>query len=286
VEYAAKESAVRYESSIPENLWPVEADEGQIRQAITNLLANARQAMPLGGVVRIAAENVIADPASLPSLHEGAYVKLAITDQGTGIEKKHMDKIFDPFFSTKQEASGLGLTSAFSIIRSHDGRITVESEVGIGATFTVYLPAARGKSPAETAGEKVFLLGDKRILVMDDEDMVRNVIERMLDQFGCKASFARDGREMLELYKKGLESGRPFDAVIIDLIIAGGMGGREAAQKLLEIDPGAKAIVSSGYSEDMIMSNFREHGFRGVLAKPYNLSDLGKVLHEVISRSG
>ena len=281
--FVAKESAVRCEASVPQNLWPVEADEGQIRQAITNLLTNACQAMPLGGLVKISAENVIADPALIPSLREGAYVKLSIADQGTGIENNHMDKIFDPFFTTKQKGSGLGLTSAFSIVRSHNGRITVESEIGLGTTFTIYLPAALGKTPEEKAREKVFLPGDRRILVMDDEDMVRNVIDRMLGQCGCTASFARDGREMIELYSKGMESGRPFDAVIIDLIIASGMGGKEAVQKLLEVDPHARAIVSSGYSEDLIMSNFREFGFKGVLAKPYNLSELGKVLSEVIS---
>ena len=279
----AKESTIRCEASVPQHLWPVEADEGQIRQAITNLLANACQAMPLGGLVKISAENVIADPALLPSLKEGAYVKLAISDQGTGIERNHMEKIFDPFFTTKQKGSGLGLTSAFSIVRSHNGRITVESEIGLGTTFTIYLPAALGKTAEEKAGGKVFLPGDKRILVMDDEDMVRNVIDRMLGQCGCTASFASDGREMIQLYSKGMESGRPFDAVIIDLIIASGMGGKEAVQKLLEVDPHARAIVSSGYSEDLIMSNFREFGFKGVLAKPYNLSELGKVLSEVIS---
>lgn len=138
----------------------------------------------------------------------------------------------------------------------------------------------------EIAEEKVFFPADKRILVMEDEDMVRTVIERMLGQCGCTASFARDGREMLERYKNAMASDRPFDAVIIDLIITGGMGGTEAIKELLEIDPRAKAIVSSGYSEDRIMSNFREFGFKGALAKPYNLSELGKVLSEVISCPG
>jgi PAS domain S-box-containing protein len=281
--FVATESTVRCDATVQENLWPIDADEGQIRQAFTNVLANACQAMPLGGLVRISAENVIADPVLIPSLREGAYVKLAVTDQGTGIEKKHMDKIFDPFFTTKQKGSGLGLTSAFSIVRNHNGRMTVESEVGVGTTFTIYLPAALGKTPGQKAGGKVFLPGEKRILVMDDEDMVRNVIDRMLGQCGCTACFARDGREMIELYGKNMESGRPFDAVIVDLIIAGGMGGKEAVQKLLAIDPHAKAIVSSGYSEDLIMSNFREFGFKGALAKPYNLSELVKVISEVVS---
>ena len=284
--YIIQEPSVRCECVIPENLWPVEADEGQIRQAITNLIANACQAMPLGGVLRISAENTIEDPASSPALGQGAYVKLSISDQGTGIKKSHLDKIFDPFFTTKQKGSGLGLTSAFSIVRSHNGRITVESEIGVGTTFTVFLPAALGKIAGEPSPERYYLSGNKRILVMDDEDIVRNVVERMLGQCGCTATFARDGQEMLDKYKKEMESGRTFDAVIIDLIIAGGMGGKEAVGKLLELDPRARAIVSSGYSEDKIMSHFREFGFKGMLPKPYTLSELGKVLHEVISLGG
>ncbi len=285
VGYIIHEPAVQCECVIPENLWPVEADEGQIRQAITNLVANACQAMPLGGVLRISAENTIADPAMSPSLSGGAYVKLSISDQGTGIKKSHLEKIFDPFFTTKQKGSGLGLTSAFSIVRSHNGRLTVESEIGVGTTFSVYLPAALGKIAGKNAPEKVFLSGSTRILVMDDEDMVRNVVERMLGQCGCTATFARDGQEMLDHYKREMESGHPFDAVIIDLIIAGGMGGKEAVRKLLQLDPRAKAIVSSGYSEDTIISQFREFGFKGMLPKPYNLSELGKALYEVISLS-
>jgi CheY-like chemotaxis protein len=264
------------------NLWPVEADEAQIRQAFVNLVINAREAMPSGGTIRIRAENKEAGSLQLSSLDPGDYVMVTISDQGTGIAKGHMEKIFDPFFTTKKQSSGLGLTNTFSIIKSHKGHISVESEEGTGTTVTFYLPAAPDKVPEENVERKFFLEGNKRILVMDDEDLVRNVIDRMLTQCGCTASFARDGEEMIRLYKEGLENGTPFDAVLIDLIIAGGMGGREAVRQLLKMDPDAKAIVSSGYSEDSTMSAFKTFGFSGVLAKPYSISELGKVLNDVI----
>jgi nitrogen-specific signal transduction histidine kinase/CheY-like chemotaxis protein len=279
---ASDGSGTGCEISLPLNLWPVEADEAHIRQAVINLVINAREAMPAGGAIRISAENVEAGSPQLSSLRGGDYVKVTVTDQGTGIAKAHMGKIFDPFFSTKSQGSGLGLTSTFSIIKSHKGHITVESEEGTGATFAFYLPAARGKTPEENVEGKVFLPGNKRILVMDDEDMVRNVVDRMLTQCGCTAKFARDGEEMISLYEDSLKTGRPFDAVIIDLIIAGGMGGRAAVRRLLEIDPRAKAIVSSGYSDDAIMSDFMTFGFKAALAKPYSISELGKVLYDVI----
>ncbi len=276
------DSGISCEISLPMNLWPVEADEAQIRQALVNLVINAREAMPSGGTIRIRAENKEAGALQLPPLGPADYVMVTISDQGTGIARGHLEKIFDPFFSTKKQGSGLGLTNAFSIIKSHKGHIFAESEEGAGATFTIYLPAARGKVPEEDTGRKFFLEGNKRILVMDDEDLVRNVIDRMLTQCGCTASFARDGEEMIRLYKEGMDNGKPFDAVLIDLIIAGGMGGREAVRRLLEIDPHAKAIVSSGYSDDSTMSAFKTFGFSGALAKPYSISELGRVLYEVI----
>ena len=276
------DSGIGCEISLSMNLWPVEADEAQIRQAFVNLVINAREAMPSGGTIRIRAENKEAGSLQLPSLDPVDYVMVTISDQGTGIAKGHLEKIFDPFFTTKKQGSGLGLTNTFSIIKRHKGHISVESREGSGATFTFYLPAARGKVPEEGVERKFFLEGNKRILVMDDDDLVRNVIDRMLTQCGCTASFARDGEEMIRVYKEGLENGTPFDAVIIDLIIAGGMGGREAVRQLLEMDPHAKAIVSSGYSDDSIMSSFKTFGFSGALAKPYSISELGRVLYDVI----
>jgi len=278
----SNDSGISSEISLPLNLWPVEADEAQIRQAIINLIINAREAMPDGGNLRIRAENIDAGSPELSALPKGDFVKMTIEDQGVGISKAHLGKIFDPFFSTKPHGSGLGLTNTFSIIKAHKGHITVGSEEGAGTTFTIYLPAAPSKTPEEKTEKKVFLTGNKRVLVMDDEDMVRNVVDRMLTQCGCTASFARDGEEMIQLYKESLNSGRPFDAVIIDLIIAGGMGGREAVRRLLEADPNATAVVSSGYCDDAIMSDFKKFGFKGALAKPYSISELGKVLYDVI----
>ena len=278
----SNDSGISSEISLPLNLWPVEADEAQIHQAIINLIINAREAMPDGGNLRIRAENIDAGSPELSALPKGDFVKMTIEDQGVGISKANLGKIFDPFFSTKPHGSGLGLTNTFSIIKAHKGHITVGSEEGAGTTFTIYLPAAPSKTPEEKTEKKVFLTGNKRVLVMDDEDMVRNVVDRMLTQCGCTASFARDGEEMIQLYKESLNSGRPFDAVIIDLIIAGGMGGREAVRRLLEADPNATAVVSSGYCDDAIMSDFKKFGFKGALAKPYSISELGKVLYDVI----
>lgn len=270
---------------VPANLWAIEGDERQIRQALSNLTVNAGEAMPMGGTIRIRAENVTAVPNSLPCLKEGAYVKVSIEDQGVGIGEAHIAKIFDPFFTMKEKGSGLGLTSAFSIVKNHDGDIAVESVVGSGTTFQIYLPAFFGKAAESSSEGRIALTDRRKVLVMDDEEMIRNVLERMLDQCGCEATFARDGNEMLNAYKKAMELGQPFDAVIIDLIIAGGMGGKEAMEKLLQVDPDVKAIVSSGYSDDPIMADFEKFGFKGVLAKPYQILGLSKALREVISGS-
>ena len=274
-------AGIKYEFFLPDDLYAVEADEGQIRQAVNNLVVNARQAMPGGGRIRISAENVSADSVSGLSLKEGDYVRLSIEDEGPGINDAHIEKIFDPFFTTKDRSSGLGLTGSFSIVRNHGGCITVESKPGSGAVFHVYLPAAHGKA-IPPGDQKQLFPTRRRILVMDDEEIVRTVLERMLLQCGCESIFAREGSEMIDIYKHAMIEGHPFDAVIIDLVVSAGMGGKEAVGKLLEIDPGARAIVSSGYSDDRIMSDFRQYGFKGVLAKPYRLSTLNNVLHEVI----
>jgi PAS domain S-box-containing protein len=275
-------TAIKYEFFLPDDLDAVEVDEGQIRQAVSNLVVNAREAMPRGGKIRLSAENVSAGPESHLCLKEGDYVKLSIEDEGPGIDDAYIEKIFDPFFTTKDRSSGLGLTGSFSIIRNHGGCITVESRPGAGAIFHVYLPAARDKVKNSDDRGKDLFSTRKRILVMDDEEIVRSVIDRMLLQCGCESTFARDGAEMINAYRSAMLQGHPFDAVIVDLVVSNGMGGKEAVGKLLEIDPEAKAIVSSGYSDDLIMSDFRQHGFKGVLAKPYRLSRLNQVLREVI----
>jgi len=272
------------EFSIPDDLWPVEADKGQMNQVINNLVINAQQAMPMGGAVRVSAENIAIGAEFCLPLEPGAYIKISIGDQGVGIPEDYLQRIFDPFFSTKQAGSGLGLATSYSIVQKHNGHITVESQVGVGTTFHIYLPASpEGVLIEERKEEKKPIMGEGRILVMDDEEHVRDVAFDMLDNIGYEATTAVDGAEAVEMYRQAMESGNPFDAVIVDLTVPGGMGGEEAIQKLIEIDPEAKAIVSSGYSINPILANFAEYGFKGVIAKPYKTRELSEVLHKVIT---
>ncbi len=196
------------------------------------------------------------------------------------IAEKHLSNIFDPYFTTKQEGSGLGLATAYSIIKKHDGHITVESQLGVGTTFHIYLPASDKAIPEK---EKVKVIkGQGRVLVMDDEASLRKVVGRMLAMLGYEAEFAKDGAEAIRMVKEAKEAGKPYDAVILDLTIPGGMGGKEVINKLLEIDPEVKAIVSSGYSDDPVLSNFQEYGFKGMMPKPFQSQLLSKVIHEVL----
>jgi len=279
-------SKSRCECSIPEDLWSVEADEAQINQVFNNLLINADQAMPSGGIIKIEAGNTVVEDGSDLPLPEGKYVKLTITDQGFGIPSKYLDKIFDPYFTTKQKGSGLGLATAYSIIKKHSGHIKVESRLGVATAFEIYLPA-KEEEPVAILDEQVTpIIAQGRVLVMDDDEKIREVLCRMLRKLGYKADSASDGFQSLEKFVKAKESGRPFDAVILDLTVPGGMGGKETIEKLLRIDPQIKAIVSSGYSDDPIMANFKEYGFSEVIAKPYRVVELGKILQRVISKIG
>ncbi len=276
-------SNVRSEFSFPENLYSVEADAGQIRQVINNLIINALQAMPEGGTIYVGAENVSIDNSQLENripLEKGHYVRVFIRDEGMGIPREHRQSIFDPFFTTKEKGSGLGLATSYSIVKKHGGYITLNSQVGEGTTFFIYLPAS---SPEVEAGEKKEKDGRSkgRVLVMDDEDKLREVVGEMLSLIGFEAVFARDGEEAVDLYQRNLEIGRVFDAVIIDLTVPGGMGGKQTVQKLLEIDPRVKAIVTSGYYDDPVVSQFEKHGFIGFVPKPYKIEDLAKVMAEL-----
>ena len=264
------------------DLWPVSADEGQIAQVISNLVINAKQAIPKDKAIRIRADNVVITPDSGLPLSDGRYVAIAVTDRGMGIPAEHLDRIFDPYFTTKQDGSGLGLATAHSIIRQHDGFIAAESEIGAGTTICVYLPASEEAVPVADIGDGPRLAVEGRILLMDDEDAVRKPTAQMLARLGCQAEMARDGAEAVELYRGAMAEGRRFDAVILDLTVPGAMGGQECIRELLEIDPECRAIVSSGYSSDPVMSRFGEYGFGGVLAKPFTLTDLNSALHSVI----
>jgi nitrogen-specific signal transduction histidine kinase/CheY-like chemotaxis protein len=282
-DFVLRGSNVRCEFSIPDGLWPVEIDKSQVNQVLYNLIINADQAMPDGGLIKVSAENISLDVKDILPLKKGRYVKIIIEDQGIGIPKEHLQKIFDPYFTTKKKGDGLGLTTSYSIIKNHNGHIQVESEPGVGSTFMIYLPASPKKITKKKLPEEKILPGKGRVLVMDDEEVVREVVGDLLAILGYEVEFAKDGDEAIEIYKKAKASAQPFDAVIMDLTVPGGMGGKESIQRLLKIDPEIKAIVSSGYSNDPVMTDFMKYGFSGIVAKPFKIEKLNQVLHQVLT---
>ncbi|HTP66604.1 MAG TPA: ATP-binding protein, partial [Geobacteraceae bacterium] len=281
--FALRGSKSRYRFRIMEGLWPVEADEGQISQVISNIAINADQAMPEGGEVTVNVENIALGRGQIVSLQPGRYIRITLTDNGTGITAEHLPKIFTPYFSTKPKGSGLGLATSYSIINKHGGAIMVDSRVGSGTTFNIYLPASGKDIPKKEEASGADLTGSGRVLVMDDEESVLDIAGEILAHAGYRVEHAKDGEEAIDMYVKAGESGEPFAAVILDLTIPGGMGGKETVRKLLEIAPEAKAIVSSGYAQGPIMADFREHGFRGMIAKPYQAAELCRVVKEVMN---
>jgi signal transduction histidine kinase/ActR/RegA family two-component response regulator len=277
-------SKVCCEFSLAEDLWMAEVNAGQIGQVIRGMVLNAREAMPQGGVVYVRAENVVLRDQELLSLPPGEYVRLSIADQGTGIAKDVLPKIFDPYFSTKhrgdQKGMGLGLTICHAVVQKHGGAIAVKSEVGRGTTFDIYLPAARKLSAGEKAPMPPSEPRHGRVLVMDDEEGVREVLGQTLDGMGHSVELAEDGQKAIEVFSKAKSLGRHFDVVLLDLTIHEGMGGQEAIQALLEIDPDVKAIAMSGYIDSPVILEPERHGFKAALEKPF---DAGK-LQEIISR--
>ncbi len=282
-EFALTGTNVKCGFSIAEDLWFADVDVDQIGQVINNLALNAVQAMPEGGMIRIGASNVTDPPIAGGKLAPGRYVRIVVEDEGVGIAGEDLSKIFDPYFTTKEKGSGLGLASAYSILRQHGGRITANSVEGKGATFEVYLPASsKSVRNVHDRKERGFC-GRGRILVMDDETFVLDVAGKMLGQMGFEAVYAKDGAAAVDLYRKALQEKRPFVAVIMDLTIPGGMGGKETQKLLKKIDPDVTTIVSSGYSDDPILSEYKAYGFQGVLLKPYRLTEMSEVLGEVLS---
>jgi len=282
-EFALTGTNVKCGFSIAEDLWLADVDVDQIGQVINNLALNAVQAMPEGGMIRIGASNVTDPLIAGGKLAPGRYVRIVVEDEGVGIAGKDLPKIFDPYFTTKEKGSGLGLASAYSILRQHGGRITATSVEGKGATFEVYLPASsKSVRNVHDRKERGFC-GRGRILVMDDETFVLDVAGKMLGQMGFEAVYAKDGAAAVDLYRKALQEKRPFVAVIMDLTIPGGMGGKETQKLLKKIDPDVTTIVSSGYSDDPILSAYKAYGFQGVLLKPYRLTEMSEVLGEVLS---
>lgn len=291
--FTARGSKVACKFEIAPGLWPVEADDGQLSQVIQNLVLNGLQAMPDGGELVIEAVNCQLDSHSSLPLPGGNYVQITVRDKGTGITPHDLPHIFDPYFTTKAGGSGLGLSICYSIIKKHEGHLTVESEPGRGTSFQIYLPARPEiiiqseptshsvNSSGETSIEPSAQEPPPRILVVDDEAAIRCVIGRLLNRLGYEVETVPDGEQALTLYQQAQANYRPFTAVILDLTIPGGMGGQETMQKLLTLNPQVKAIVSSGYSDDPIMANYRQYGFSGVISKPYRLNELKDVLKAI-----
>jgi CheY-like chemotaxis protein len=276
-------SHVRCEFNIPDDIWTCDVDAGQISRVVHNIVVNAEHAMPDGGTIRITCCNVVVGGGDSVPLASGDYVKISIADTGVGIQPEMIGRIFDPYFSTKQKGSGLGLAASYSIVKKHDGQISVHSVPGVGTTFDIYLPADRRAAAPGRHDELQHSRGKGRVLVMDDEELVRGVAVEMIKQLGYDVDYASDGSEAVERYKAGMLGGSRYDVVIMDLSVPRGMGGKDAVEKLREIDPNVRAIVSSGYSNDPIMAEFGKYGFSGVVAKPYRIHDLGRAIQRAMS---
>ncbi len=275
-------SSVKPVFTLAKNLWLVKADKGQIEQVFGNLTLNAKQAMPEGGQLYVNASNSPQLPALLNKTEKskGRFVKIVFKDEGEGIPVQNLENVFDPYFSTKKEGNGLGLATAYSIVKKHGGIIKADSSPGGGAIFTLYLPAEVSSENGHSESDKKedSILEGLKILIMDDEDYVRKVLSSMLSVMGMSTDAAVNGSDTLELYKKAMEQGQPYDAVIMDLTIPGGMGGKETLENLLVLDPDVKAVVTSGYSNDPVLANYIDFGFKGCMAKPFTLDSLKSVL--------
>ena len=281
-------SRVRSQFALADELWTADVDASQIAQVIRNMAQNAREAMPDGGMLTIRAENIVFGHEDHPSLPPGNYIGLSMADQGGGIARETLPKIFDPYFSTKQRGEqkgmGLGLTICHSIIEKHGGAILVESTVGVGTTFRIYLPVSRKNiAPAKTAVLKRSARPG-RILLMDDDEDVRSVLGATLRKLGHEVELAVDGQSALNIYGKSKELGRTFDAVILDLTVRAGMGGQKTMEALLRMDPAVKAIIMSGYPNDPVVLEHRRHGFKGALAKPFDIGKLQELISQVMEK--
>ncbi len=293
VSFSLRGTQSRSEIKIAPRLWPAEFDTGQISQVIANLAVNADQAMPDGGTLHVSCDNFANDLETLDApdhLPPGDYIRIEVRDEGVGIPEHYVKRIFDPYFTTKKKGNGLGLATTYSIVKNHGGLITVESEVNRGSTFTVYLPASSREvriealpTPADSKADRpAEIKGSGRVLIVDDEEAIRMLVDFTLTRLGYEVTQADTALNGIDFYRKGLNAGRRFDLVILDLTLPGGMGGKDALKALLEIDPTVNAIVSSGYATDDTLSRYQELGFRGVIPKPYEANVLGNTVHEMI----
>ncbi|MCK4503245.1 MAG: response regulator, partial [Desulfuromonadales bacterium] len=277
-EFSLRGSNVDVRLDIDSNLWQVDGDSGQLSQVISNLVINAQQSMPSGGSITISASNILAAAAK--------NVQIVVEDQGCGIDPQYVDKIFDPYFSTKENGSGLGLASCYAIIKKHNGSISVDSKLNRGTTFTIIIPAAVEQDGQVVVKADVESVNSSfvpvAVLLLEDEESLQQMTCAMLEEMGHRVDYADNGEVAIEKYRNAMAQNRGYDIVICDLTIPGGMGGQDAAQKILEFDPQATLIVSSGYANNPVMANFMEYGFKGCIAKPYRFAELQKVIQSVL----
>ncbi|MGV3774758.1 MAG: hybrid sensor histidine kinase/response regulator [Verrucomicrobiales bacterium] len=281
-EFALRGSRIRPEFSQEANLWSVHADAGQIEQVVHNIVINAQQAMLNGGALKILLENHILESDTKLPLQPGRYVRISFEDTGAGIPESIISRVFDPYFTTKSTGHGLGLAMVYSIIKRHDGHIAVRSQEGVGSTFEIYLPAVERIAPLLKSTRAQNWKGSGCILVMDDEPSIRALLTAILAHYGFTSVAVPDGKQAIAEYIHAMSSGQPFKAVILDITVPGGMGGKETMEELLKLDPEVKAIVSSGYSTDPVLAEFSEHGFAGRIEKPYRADQIASLLKTIL----
>lgn len=282
VDLAAAGSQVAIELRVSSDLWPAELDPDQIHQALHNILLNAREAVSSPGHIEVRAENTVLAAASEP-LKPGPHIRITVEDNGPGIPQQILPKIFDPYFTTKPKGTGLGLATAYAIVARHGGHISVESTPGAMTRFTVHLPASPESSPEQLPAEEVIYTGSGRILAMDDNQALRTLLFQMLERLGYEPECVANGADAISQFEAAKAADRPFAAALLDLTIPGGMGGMVAAAKLRERDPSVKLIVSSGYSDAPVMSDYRRFGFDAIIPKPWSLAALSRTLKRVLS---
>jgi CheY-like chemotaxis protein len=283
---ALRGSGVTCTLDMAPDLWNIDADAAQLAQVFSSVMLNARQAMRHSGVITVRAENVCEVDGRWENalrVEPGRYVRVSIVDKGVGIPKEHLSRIFDPYFSTKQGGSGLGLATTYSIVKNHGGFLAVDSQPGCGTTIHVNIPAAVSRETTKAIDPAPRSVdGKHRVLVMDDEAPVRTLTMNMLDFLGYDAEVAHTGSAAVERFRRALTSNRPFDVVLLDLVVPGDMGGTDAMNRLGALDPAVKAILMSGCGQDPAVREFQSHGFQAVITKPFTLRELNAALHTVI----
>ena len=261
------------EFDICETVGDFSGDKNQLGQAINNIVINSKQSMPEGGTIFVSAKRK-------DEISEHSII-IEISDEGQGINEKILSRIFDPYFTTKTNSLGLGLSAAYSIIKRHNGTIYASNGPDKGATISISLPftgSPQTAKPVESSNKKNKTL--LHILIMDDEKIIRDTLSGMLKKLGCQVTATENGVETIEKYKEMMNSENPFDLVMLDLTIPGGMGGKQTIANLLEIDSKVKAIVTSGYYDDPVIALYDRYGFSDVLKKPYTFEELSRLIQK------